>query len=68
MVVSGRTTPGTSSTVSAPQSLALRSEISMRSTLFLTSSGFGLDSGHSQCPMFITEWMRMPAFIEASLI
>ena len=49
------TTAGTSSTVSAPHSAALRSEVSMPATLLLTAVRSLLDSGNRQWSAFITE-------------
>ena len=62
------TTAGTSSTLSAPQSFALRSDVSMPATLFATTSGSALESGYFQWSAFITEWISRPVFAEASLI
>jgi hypothetical protein len=62
------TTAGTSSTVSAPQSFALRSDVSIPATLLSTTARSSLESGEFQCSWFITEWMRRPERAEASLI
>ena len=43
--VSGLTTAGTSSTVSAPHSFALRSEVSIPATLLFTTTASELESG-----------------------
>jgi hypothetical protein len=53
----GLTTAGTSSTVSAPQSLALRRLVRMPSMLFSTTAGSADESGLRQCSEFITECM-----------
>src|SRR6266850_832774 len=61
----GLTTAGTRSTVSAPQSFALRSDVSIPATLLLTTSGSALESGKFQWSMFITEWTRSPDWADA---
>jgi hypothetical protein len=53
--VAASTTAGTSSTTSAPQSAALRSEVSMPATLCATVAGSALDNGKRQWSMFMTE-------------
>ena len=49
------TTAGTSSTVSAPHSLAFLIDVSMPATHFFTTSGSLLDSGNRQWSEFMTE-------------
>src|SRR5262249_4741696 len=65
--VTASTTAGTSSTLFAPQSAALRSEVSMPATLLSTTVGSGLESGYFQSSAFITEWILSPVFSAAAL-
>src|SRR5207244_2594765 len=59
---------GTSSTASAPQSLALWREVRMPARLLSTTAGSLEESGYFQWSMFITESIRMEAASVAFLI
>ena len=68
LLVLASTTAGTSRTVSAPQSLALRMLVSMPARHLATTSGSGEERGNFQWSEFMTEWMGTLARSEAFLI